>query len=511
VLAVCFVGYHRVHTGRLVGESLIHDLRNHIFEHLQRMDMGFFHRTRIGRIISRMTSDSEYVRAGLQDAVFISAVNAGQMLVAAAILVWTSWRLALVVLCFTPIYYLYYYHFRRKLSEAHRAGAESMSRVTANLAESVVGVRVTQGYARQDLNAHLFGELVEDHAQNNLAIARAAGTFSPMLEWLNQIVIATIVIFGGILVLHFNEPVDILITFYLMASLMLDPVASLGQQYNTAVQAMAGAERVFRMVDQQPSFTDPPDAIRLPPISGRVEFRKLTFGYDPAKPVLHEINFVAEPGMTVALVGHTGSGKSSIINLISKFYQPTSGEVLIDGIDIRRVDSESLHRQMGIVLQNNFLFTGTVIENIRVGKPGASDAEVLEAVKAIDALDLLEALPEGLSSQVGERGGNISLGQRQLVCFARAMLADPRIIILDEATSAVDTMTEVRIQRALSILLKGRTSFVVAHRLSTIRHADIVLVLDRGRIVERGTHTQLLTTGGVYANLYRQFIRASEV
>jgi ATP-binding cassette subfamily B protein len=430
---------------------------------------------------------------------------------AATILVYASWRLALIVLCFTPIYYLYYFYFRRKLTDAHRAGQESMSRVTANLAESVVGIRVTQGYARQDVNAKMFGELVEDHAGYNLAIARAAGTFSPMLEWLNQIVIATIIVAGGTLVLHYDQPVDILITFYLMANLMLDPVASLGQQYNIAVQAMAGAERVFRLVDTQPSISDPPEAIRLPPIKGRVEFRNLTFGYDPAKPVLHEINFAAEPGQTVALVGHTGSGKSSIINLISKFYLPTRGEVLVDGHEIRAIDSKSLHKQMGIVLQNNFLFTGTVMENIRVGRAGASDAEVTEAARRIDALDMLEALPEGLHTQVGERGGSISLGQRQLVCFARAMLADPRIIILDEATSAVDTMTEVKIQQALSILLKGRTSFVVAHRLSTIRHADIVLVLDRGRIVERGTHNQLLTTGGVYANLYRQFIRASEV
>jgi ATP-binding cassette subfamily B protein len=231
----------------------------------------------------------------------------------------------------------------------------------------------------------------------------------------------------------------------------------------------------------------------------------------PNTPVLKDINFTANPGETIALVGHTGSGKSSIINVITKFYLPTSGKVLIDGPDITQVNTISLRQQIGIVLQANFLFTGTVMDNIREGRPDATDEEVIEAARRLDCLDLIESLQDGFQTVVGERGGNLSLGQRQLVCFTRAMLADPRILILDEATSAVDTVTESRIQKALEILLKGRTSFVVAHRLSTIRHATVVLVLDHGRIVERGSHTELLATGGVYANLYQQFIRATEV
>jgi ATP-binding cassette subfamily B protein len=274
---------------------------------------------------------------------------------------------------------------------------------------------------------------------------------------------------------------------------------------------MAGAERVFRFLDTRPDWHDAPGALALPAVRGQVEFRHVTFAYKPGRPVLHDISFTAEPGQTIALVGHTGSGKSTITNLIAKFYLPTAGELLLDGLDVRRIASDSLHRQMGLVLQQNFLFTGTVMESIRLGRREATDAEVVDAVRKLGCLDAIESLPDGFQTQIGERGAGISLGQRQLICFARAMLADPRILILDEATSSIDTLTEARIQQALALLLKGRTSFVVAHRLSTIRHADMLLVLNRGRIVERGTHTELLEAGGTYAGLYHQFVRAGQI
>ncbi len=492
-----------------LGEAVVFDLRNVIFAHLERMPMSFFHRTKVGRIISRMTSDIEDVRVGVQEVLFVSLVQLGQMLVAAAFMLWYDWTLFLIVLGLAPVLWGINHHFHRKLSAALRAMRDSYSRVTATLAESVLGIRVTQGFVRQDENARIFRELATDHSSNNFQVLRTHGLFLPLLDLNNQFFIATLLLVGGYRVLSGSHTTDVgdLVGFFFMANMFFAPVTNLGTQYNQAMTAMAGAERLFKLLDTPPEWSDSPHARDLPRVQGHVQFEHVTFGYDPARPVLFDINFTAEPGQTVALVGHTGSGKSSIINLIAKFYLPTSGRVLIDGHEIRDITADSLHRQLGIVLQNNFLFSGTVGENIRVGRPNATDDEVLDVLRRLDCLDLLDALPDGLDTPVGERGTSLSLGQRQLVCFARAMLADPRILILDEATSSIDVVTEARIQRALSVLLEGRTGFVVAHRLSTIRHANLVLVLDHGHIVERGTHDELVGKGGVYAQLYRRFTR----
>jgi ATP-binding cassette subfamily B protein len=283
-------------------------------------------------------------------------------------------------------------------------------------------------------------------------------------------------------------------------------VQVIGNQYNQALTAMAGAERFFRLMDLEPEWKDAPTAKPLPHINGRVEFQSVNFAYEAGRPVLQNISFAVEPGQTVALVGHTGSGKTTIAGLLQKFYLPTSGRVLVDGHDLLDVTSSSLHEQMGSVQQNNFLFSGTVIENIRLARPKATVEEVRAALRSLDCLDMIEALSGGLDTVIGEKSSSLSLGQRQIVCFARALLADPRILVLDEATSAIDTVTETRLQKALEILLCGRTSFVVAHRLSTIRKADLVLVLDKGHIVERGNHESLLAAGGVYARLHAEFI-----
>jgi len=285
-------------------------------------------------------------------------------------------------------------------------------------------------------------------------------------------------------------------------------VQVIGNQLNQALMAMAGAERLFRMLDQDAEWHDAPGARPLPRISGRVEFQGVHFAYKPDRPVLNDISFVAEPGQTVALVGQTGSGKTTLVALLQKFYPPAQGRVLVDGVDLADVTSDSLRSQMGSVQQNNFLFTGSVLDNIRLARPEATEAQVRATLVSLDCLDMLEVLPRKLHTQVAERGASLSFGQRQLVCFARALLADPRIVVLDEATSAIDTVTEARLQRALEILLRGRTSFVVAHRLSTIRRADLVLVLDQGRIVERGTHESLLREGGVYSRLHHEFVTA---
>jgi ATP-binding cassette subfamily B protein len=430
------------------------------------------------------------------------------MIVAAAIMAWCDWVLFLLIAAIAPFLWWLNYYFRRRLSAVHRAVQESFSRITATLAESVNGIRVTQGFARERINADLFGELAADHATFNLDVAKASGLFIPLLEFNNQLFIACLLLAGGWRVLCGYTAIADLYQFIMMSGLFFQGVVSIGTQYNNALSSMAGAERVFRLLDSRPGWEDPPDATPAV-LFGRVEFRNVSFAYVADRPVLRDVSFTAEPGQTVAIVGHTGSGKTTIINLVAKFFLPTCGDLLLDGRDIRTITSESIHRQTALVLQQNFLFTGTVMENIRLGRIGATDADVIASLRRLRCLDLVEALPNGLQTSVGEKGVGISLGQRQIICFARAMLVDPAILILDEATSAIDTVTERRIQDALAILLRDRTSFVVAHRLSTVRNADHVVVLERGAIIERGTHDTLLARNGVYANLYRQFVRSN--
>ncbi len=514
-----------------LGEYAVNALRADLFTHVQRMPMSFFHRVKLGRIISRVTSDVEAVRVGIQDVFFVSLIQFGQMIFSAVAMLFCDWSLFLVVLAMAPVLWTVNRRFRGQLSRLSRASQESFSRVTATLAESVGGIRVTQGFVRQETNAGLFRSLLADHARYNVALARTSAILLPILELNSQFFIAVLLLLGGWRAFHHEMAMASLIQFFFLANLFFSPIAVIGNQYNQALIAMAGAERIFRLLDLKPDWEDAPGAADLPdprarangapgpdprppaarsPPGLRVEFRHVFFGYDPARLVLHDVHFAAEPGRMIALVGHTGSGKSSIVNLVAKFYLPTRGEVLIDGREIRTLTGHSLHRQMGIVPQQNFLFSGTVLDNIRLGRPEAAEDDVRGAARRLDCLDLFDDLPRGLHTEVGETGSGLSLGQRQLVCFARALLADPRLLILDEATSSIDALTEARIQRALVALLRGRTSFVVAHRLSTIRHADLVLVLDQGRIIEQGTHAELLSLHGHYAALYRQFVQMDE-
>lgn len=501
-----------------LGEAVVHDLRRDLFRQYLRMPMSYYDRTKLGRFISRLTTDVEAMRAGVQNVLFVSLVTFGQGCVAAVLMAWYDAVLFGLVLAVAPAVWLINRFFRRRLSTAHRALQESWSRVTSTVAESVGGIRVTQGFVRQKINAGFFSELVTDHSKYNLGVARTSGVFLPLLELNTQFFTAAMIVLGGYRVLSpaHQIPAGTLVQFFFLANLFFEPFRAIGNQYNNALTAMAGAERVFKLLDTPPDWEDAPDAEDLGRITpatatgAHVEFRQVSFRYVPDRPALHEVSFVAEPGQTVALVGETGSGKSSVINLLSKFYLPTAGTVLLDGRDLRRITSDSLHRQLGMVTQQNFLFTGTLLENIRVGRPAATEEDVVAAIRQLGFLDLIGALPAGLATRVGERGVGLSVGQRQLICFARAFIANPRILILDEATSAVDAVTEARIQESLAKLLHGRTSFVVAHRLSTIRQADLLLVLDHGRIVERGTHEQLVTAGGVYAGLHRQFLRAGD-
>ena len=502
--------YFRIKLALEMSEAVIRDIRNAMFIHLQRMTLGFFNKMKVGRIISRMNSDLEAIRVGVQDVVFISIVQAGQMLVSAIFMFLADRVLFFVMMAMAPIIWALNRAFRNKLSMAQREAQESFSRITATLAESVGGIRVTQGFVREDVNGGLFRDLLYDHSRYNMSLARTSAAFLPLLEFNSQFFIALLILIGGYRALNpaIATPVSSIIQFIFLANLFFDPIKAIGNQYTQALTAMVGAERVFRLLDTKPEWKDAPDALVLETLNGSVEFRDLSFGYEPGRIILRNINFVAKPGQTVALVGHTGSGKSSIINLISKFYLPVSGKLLIDGQDILNINSDSLHRHLGMVQQQNFLFEGTVLDNIRFSRPQASDGDVMAAAAKLDYLDLIEAMPKGFQTPVGEGGTGLSLGQRQLVCFTRALLADPRILILDEATSSIDAITELRIQHSLTTLLRGRTSFVVAHRLSTIRQADLILVMSQGEIVERGTHDELLEKDGVYKALYFQYIRS---
>ena len=522
VLALVTEGlfHFRMRYAQELGEQVVHRLRADLFASVQRQPMAFFHQTKLGRILGRMTSDIESLRVGIQEVFFVSIVQLGQMAGAALIMLWTDWVLFLVVLGMAPVVWLVNRRFRDRLSLYTRAAQESFSRVTATLAESVNGIRVTQGFVREDTNAGLFRRLLADHSRHNLNLARASATLNPILELNSQFFIAALLLLGGWRAFHGDMEVGNLITFFFFANLFFSPISVLGNQYNQALVAMAGAERVFKLIDRVPEWADSPAAHDLSdPRTSRamgsapgidLEFRAVSFSYVPDRPVLRAISFRARPGQTIALVGHTGSGKSSIINLATKLYLPDSGEILVDGQPIQALVGRSLHRQIGLVTQQNFLFTGTVLDNLRFARPEATEAEVRGALAALGCEDLPDMLPDGLATEVGERGGGLSLGQRQLVCFARAWLADPRLVILDEATSAIDALTEARLQTALTRLLIGRTSLVVAHRLSTIRAADLILVLDQGVVAEHGTHPELLARGGAYARLHARFVSGGQ-
>jgi len=499
-----------------LGESVVHDLRDAVYRQLQRQPMDFFNRTRQGHVLSRVITDIEAVRRGVQNVFFFSLLLVGQM-IGAAVLMWhySPWLFATLLLVGPPVWWTSR-HFHPRLVGLSRATAESQSRLTGMVAESVKGMRLIQACSRQDQGDERYGTLVERHAGNNLRLAGDSALYVPLLDLNSQLFTAAMLVVGGYGALHGIAGLDVgsLVAFLFLPNLFFQSLQHLATLSTQAIASVAGAERVFQLIDEQPVWKDAPEAVALPQYGAassavrsgaRVVFRNVSFGYVPARPVLRDVSFSVEPGQTVALVGPTGSGKTTLASLIAKLYPVSSGRIEIDGHDIAGLTGSSIRAQMGIVPQANFLFSGTVMDNVRFGRPSASDEEILAAARRLDCLDLVEAMPQGFLTEVGERGGALSLGQRQLVCFLRALLAEPRLLILDEATSSVDTITEARLQRALERLLQSRTSFVVAHRLSTIRRADLILVLDRGEIVDRGSHLELLARPGLYRSLYQQF------
>ena len=485
------------------GERVLADLRNKLFAHLERLSLGFYERNRAGVIISRITNDVEALDQLVTDGVTSLVQNTLLLGGTAVVLFLLDWRLALATLTVLPLMAIATAWFRSRSNRAYRSVRERLGLVTATLAEDIAGMRVVQSFTREPVQERAFHGVNDRYRAANYETVVLNGIYFPAVDLLASAATAIVFGYGGWLVYHGDMTAGTLFAFALYLSNFFDPIQQLSQLYNTFLSAIAALDKIIGVLDEEPQVVDPDGASELPRIEGHVRFEGVRFGYGREFPeVLHGLELDVPAGTTVALVGHTGAGKSTIAKLIARFYDPTEGRLTIDGHDLRNVTQRSLRRQLGIVPQEGFLFGGTVAENIAFGRPDARPAEIAAAAEAVGAHRFILELEDGYETQLGERGTRLSLGQRQLVAFARALLADPRILILDEATSSVDIGTERQIEQALRRLLADRTAFVIAHRLSTIRDADLIVVLEHGRVVERGTHDELIEHRGTYTSLY---------
>jgi ATP-binding cassette subfamily B protein len=485
-----------------VGERILADLRTDLFDHLQRLSLGFYERNRAGVIISRLTNDVEAIDQLVTDGVTSLVQNTLTLIGTAVLLFVLDWRLALATLAVIPLMSIATVIFRVRSARAYSAVRERLGLVTATLAEDIAGMRVVQAFTRERANADRFRDVAESYRESNMETVVLNGIYFPFVDLLSTIALGIVLLYGGHLYFNGLVTVGTLFAFMLYVQNFFDPVQQLSQLYNTFLSATAALDKIMDVIDEQPEVRDRSGARELPRINGDVRFESVRFGYGQGPDVLHDLDLEVPAGTTVALVGHTGAGKSTIAKLIARFYDPRSGRITVDGFDLRDVTQRSLRRQLGIVPQEGFLFAGTVTENIAFGRPDARPEDVVRAAQAVGAHEFILRLEEGYETNLQERGTRLSLGQRQLVALARALLADPRILILDEATSSVDIGTERKIEQALRLLLAGRTAFIIAHRLSTIRDADLIVVLEHGRMIEQGSHDDLLASRGLYTSLY---------
>jgi ABC-type multidrug transport system fused ATPase/permease subunit len=491
-----------------VGERILADLRNKLFGHLQRLSLGYFERNRAGVIISRLTNDVEALDQLVTDGV-TSLVQNTLTLVGTAILLFVlDWELALATLAVIPLMFVATAIFRVRSTRAYRAVRERLGLVTATLAEDIAGMRMVQAFTREQQNIENFRAVADRYRESNMQTVVLNGWYFPFVDLLSSVALAVVLGYGGHLYFQGSVTLGTLFAFMLYVQNFFDPVQQLSQLYNTFLSATAALDKIMDVLDEDPTVVDSAGAVALPQVQGHVRFDDVRFSYGTGPEVLHGLELDVPPGTTVALVGHTGAGKSTIAKLLARFYDPTSGRITIDGYDLRDVTQSSLRRQLGIVPQEGFLFAGTVTENIAFGRPDAKPEDVVRAAQAVGAHEFIMRLEDGYETQLQERGSRLSLGQRQLVALARALLADPRILILDEATSSVDIGTERKIERALRLLLAGRTAFIIAHRLSTIRDADLIVVLEYGQIVEQGSHDELMERRGLYTSLYGDWAAA---
>jgi len=492
-----FLGY--------VGQRILLRVRTEMFDHLQRLSLRFFDRNKVGRLMSRVQNDVQQIQELLASGMLNIMFSALTLVAIACIMIIMNTRLALLTLAVVPALAVAAFIWQRYARQAFIKVRRAIATVNAQLQEGIAGVRVTQSLTREEVNSEQFGNVNREHYSANVKAARLQAAMWPMVETLTAIGTASVIFFGGSQVLAGEIGVGVLLAFMLYVRRFFEPVLELTMEYVEIQRAMASGARILELLDVQPEITDMLQPIELPPAK-EIKFKGVSFSYSSGVEVLHNIDLTVNPAETVAIVGRTGAGKSSLANLIARFYEVDKGEVTVDGCNVNSVTQQSLRRQIGIVTQDPFLFSGSIGDNIRYGRPEASFQEVVEAAKKARAHDFAVRLEHGYQTQVGERGENLSAGQRQLVCLARAILANPPILVLDEATSNVDTNAERLMQKSLRRLMKGRTCLIIAHRLSTVTHADRIIVLEQGRIVETGSHRELLAKKGLYYNMFGALI-----